>query len=231
MKIKMLIIYCLHGDELVTEEIALELNRQDGIPIYLGNPAARAKKVRFIDTDLNRSFRLETASLESRRAKEIINELSDVALSRSGLSTSKYDLIIDLHTTKAKMPPCAIITSLDQLGLVSKIGIERVICMTEKFSSGGSLIENIPGSVSVEIFPDRKSIRFIKKSIKSAKLNRNLVNEFNVFFVEEIVRGEKDTSIVNFEQMGDGSYPVFAGETSYKDVKYLKTRMEVVKLS
>jgi len=210
----------MHGDELVSEEIALELNEAEGIPIYLGNPAARAKNVRFIDTDLNRSFRLRTDSLEARRAKEIINELS----------IDGYDLIIDLHTTKAKMPPCAIITDLGQLRLVSKVGIDQVICMTEKFSSGGSFIENVPNSFSVEIFPDVKSVDFIKKSIKSAKRNRNIVNEFNVYFVEEIVRGEKDTSIINLVQMDDGFYPVFAGETSYKDVKYLKTRKEVVRL-
>lgn len=209
----MLLIYCLHGDELITEQVAKKFNKEYGIEIYLGNPTARAKKVRFVESDLNRSFG-KTGTLEADRAQEIINEIGQL----------DEDLILDLHTTKAKMLPIAIITDLDQLKLVARTGLSKVIYMNKEFSTGGSLIENIPNSVSIEVHEDEEGKKVLEDAILNAMTNEVQIKEFEVYEVIEIVKGEKDLNLKNLEKLPDGTYPVFAGETSYKNVKYLKTK-------
>lgn len=218
----MLIVYCLHGDELQTEKIAKKLKENfNDIDTIIGNPEARKAQKRFIETDLNRSFNLQEETLESKRAKK----LQDL------IAQTNHELLIDLHTTKAKMPPVAIITDLDQLKLVSRVGISRVIYMTPKFSSGGSLIENVKNAFSIEFYRDQKSEELVYDKLRQAYKKKRKIDKFEVYFLEEIVNGDYDPSIKNFQRLPDGSYPIFSGETSYENVKYLKTRKKIIKLS
>lgn len=207
----MTLIYCLHGDETVTEQIAKQLNKELEIEIILGNPKAREKEVRFIESDLNRSFnKIET--YESDRARELQTILKN------------KDFIIDLHTTSAVMDPVAIITNDEQLQLVAKTGMKKVVFMNKDFSIGGSLIENIPNSFSIEFHPDEGSCNKVKDYIRSAFNGKQISNEFEIYEVIEIVKGEYDPKIRNLEILPDGTYPIFSGERSYKGISFLRTR-------
>lgn len=218
----MLLIYCLHGDEVVTEEVALKVSKKKPeVNILLGNLKARKKQVRYIETDLNRSFGIGQESMESKRAEDL----------KEQLNSSSHKLIIDLHTTKAEMSPCVIVTDLNQLNLAGKIGIERVIYMTPEFSSGASLIENIENSISLEFHPDKESKTTVCNKILQIQPNKNVITAFEVYFLKEIVKGAFDPKIKNFQELSDGTYPVFSGEPAYKGVKYLKTQKKKIKLS
>lgn len=215
----MLLVYCLHGDEVATEKIALRMEEKLGIEIYLGNPVARRRKVRFVESDLNRSFN-KRGTREAKRAIVI----------KKALLHSKHNLIIDLHATKAVMPPCAIITDLKQLYLVARTGIKRVIYFTQEFSSGGSLIENIPNAFSIEIYPSKESIKFLENAVALAAKGKIIRRVFDVYFVIEIVKGKTDLSIQNFKKFEDGSYPLFSGEPAYRGIKFLRARKKNISL-
>ncbi len=219
----MVLVYCLHGDELMTEKVAKELQYEFGeIEIVLGNPVARESEKRFIESDLNRSFNSNKKTAEAKRAKELIKILGGF----------NDNLIIDLHTTKANMPPVAIVTDLSQIALVSRLGMDKAIYMPPQFSSGGSLIENVSNAVSIEFFADADSKSMVKNFIRSAyAFDSSKIDELEVYFVEEIVKGRNDPEIENFRKLRDGSYPVFSGEPAYKGVKYLKTRKKRISLT
>ncbi|MCK4729794.1 MAG: succinylglutamate desuccinylase/aspartoacylase family protein [Candidatus Aenigmarchaeota archaeon] len=216
----MLLIYCLHGDEIITEKIAKQLNKKYGINILLGNPEARNKQIRFSESDLNRSFN-KRGTQESQRAKEL----------KQILSKRNEDIIIDLHTTTAKMPPIGIITNLKQLKLASRLGVENLILMNDRFSTGGSLIENIPNSISLEIYPDKKSIKDAKRMILNSRNPEMKLKSFNIYEIISSVKIESvEKDITNLQELNDGHYPVFYGEKAYKDIAYLKARKKVITL-
>ncbi len=209
----MILIYCLHGDEIVTEQVAKQLNKELAVEIILGNPKAREKQIRFTESDLNRSFG-KTGTYESNRAKELAALLGE----------KKNELVIDLHTTYSGMPPVAIITNLDQLKLVAKTGLRKVIYMNKEFSTGGSLIENVSNAFSIEFSPDKESIGTVKQLIKNALEEKAVVNKIEVYEFIEIVKGEYNPQIKNFKRLSDGTYPVFSGEKSYKGISFLRTK-------
>lgn len=214
----MTIIYCLHGDEIVTEEIAKQLNKDYGIKIILGNPKARKKEVRFIESDLNRSFG-KTGTYEAERALALSEELKQI----------NDDLTIDLHTTTANMPPIGIITSEEQLSLAGRLGIENLVLMNKKFSTGGSLIENVDNSISIEIHADSASVETAKKIILAGLNKEQKINSFNIYEVIDIINKEYvQKPVTNLVALEDGTYPIFYGEKSYKDIAYLKTRKKAI---
>ena len=57
---KLALVYCLHGNEKKTEEIAkhFEGYKRAGkeVKVFFGNPKAYEKNVRFTESDMNRSF-------------------------------------------------------------------------------------------------------------------------------------------------------------------------------
>ena len=215
----MLIVYCLHGDEIVSETIAKKINKEFNIEILLGNPRAREKNVRFIETDLNRSFN-KKESYEATRAQEL-KEL---------LSKENLDLIVDLHTTTSIMPPTAIITDLKQLKMAARLGFQNIIFMNKQFSNGGSLIENVDNAISVEISTNVESIDFVEKSLIKGLSPELKTREFNIYEVVDIIKKEDNIygDVKNLKQLPDGYYPAFYGEKSYKDIAYLKTKRYIL---
>jgi len=214
----MLLIYCLHGDELASEEIAKQLNKEFGIKILIGNPKARKRKIRFIESDLNRSFK-KSGTYESNRAEEL----------RQFLLKSNEDLIIDLHITTAKMIPVGIMTDPKQLNFAARLGLSDVVLMNKRFSKGGSLIENIPNSISLEIYPDKNSIKQAKRFILNGLTPEQKTDNFNIYEVVNIVKKEDaERNAENMRKLKNGYYPIFYGEKAYKKVAYLETRKSTV---
>ncbi len=213
------LIYCLHGDEIITEEIAKDLECENNISVLLGNPLARKRKVRYIDTDLNRSFQKELG-YEASRAIEI----------KKFFQNKEYDLIIDLHSTKARMPPVAIITNSVQLEYVGKLGLKKAVFMNKDFSSGGSLIENVDRAISLEVNFENLDKQAIKRLISTYDNDKIKVRQLEVYEVVEIVKEDKEKEVKNFKKLSDGSFPVFYGEPAYKDVKYLRTVRKIINL-
>jgi len=216
----MTLVYCLHGDELITENIAKKFKKEHPfeLEILLGNPKARASQVRYLESDLNRSFN-HVGTYEAQRAQK----LKKLFLNKND------DLVLDLHTTTTEMPPLGIITNLNQLPLAARLGIKDLVLMSKKFSTGGSLIENVAKSISIEIFPNKESIKFAQVLLVNALDPKKKRKTFNVYEVTDIVKkvDNKNNNIKNFSALPDGSYPIFYGEKAYKDIAYLKTTRTV----
>ena len=71
---------------------------------FIGNPLALEKKVRYVDTDLNRCFGPKGVKkgIEAKRANELTELIKD-----------KFDFLLDIHTTTSEMGITVILTSDD----------------------------------------------------------------------------------------------------------------------
>ncbi|SRR3990167_6806014 len=141
-KMKILVVGGVHGNEqtgiaLARVFIADKDARINGLVV---NREAVRKKVRFLETDLNRSFGvLCPMSFEERLARKQI------------LRLKKFGLVLDVHNTKASGTTCAITVQEPnelQLRVATHLGFSKLVVMPP----GGSLISVVPQrSLSVEI--------------------------------------------------------------------------------
>jgi len=89
---KILIVCCQHGNERFGLDVFNRFMDDDRVSLLLANEEAIAKDVRFIDTDLNRSFPGDPkGSHEERLAYEIKKILPN------------YDAVLDIHTTTSDL--------------------------------------------------------------------------------------------------------------------------------
>lgn len=138
------VMVCLHGNERLGLQIRDAL--EPLFPSFLfvtGNPLAVAHDVRYIDSDLNRSFNGSGKGYEAIRASTLWQHLS----------AAPY--IIDIHTTTARTDHFAIIVENTALTwrLVAACPLAKIVLMTSALSSGGALIEHVPG-MSLEFARD-----------------------------------------------------------------------------
>ena len=167
---KILITGGVHGDEPTGIEVAAYFSREKG-PIrgILCNPKAVSAEKRFLETDLNRSFDVsEPVSLEEHLAKCL-----------RGI-TKKYDLVLDIHNTKAMNTLCAITTckpNATHLYLAKHFGFKKIVIMPPS----GSLIATVPKrAISLEIpanlnfrFSPQKLVQKIKRLDIKGRENRH----------------------------------------------------------
>ena len=105
---KILAIISTHGNELLGPNVlAYMLSKRskllEDIEFIIANPRAYAKNVRYIESDLNRSYGLGLDTYEGRRAK-IIEER---------IRLLKPELVLDFHTTTAEQPDILITANKD----------------------------------------------------------------------------------------------------------------------
>lgn len=104
---KTLYITYTHGDEHPPYEMPNAL---------IANPLAKERNVRYIETDLNRSFGAKTpVSYEEKRAIELEKILSE------------YDLVVDIHRTTAQTKFCGIVTKPEDAVYTLPYGVNAVI--------------------------------------------------------------------------------------------------------
>ena len=94
---KIAVIQNTHGDEING------LHFPSFVDVFVGNPQAKEKGVRFIESDLNRSFNGKTDTIEERRAVELKKILSP------------YDFVLDIHSTISGKTNAVISTKLTSL--------------------------------------------------------------------------------------------------------------------
>ena len=96
---KILAIISTHGNELLGPNLlaymlAKRSKLLENIEFIIANPRAYAKNVRYIESDLNRSYGLGLDTYESQRAKVI----------EERIRLLKPELVLDFHTTTAEQP-------------------------------------------------------------------------------------------------------------------------------
>src|SRR3989344_5308114 len=214
-KIRLAIVCCLHGDE----EFGLVVFRYlankkiQGVKIILAHEQAIRKDVRYIKSDLNRSFpgRLG-GNLESRLAQKILNEVKNVPL------------LIDVHTTTSAIKMTPIITRLNESTqqIVNLCSSREVAYMRGRLGKT-SLINQVNGGVSLEFnerYAKRKGalrefneiVQFISNQSGATKRDRKIF-----YFSQTIPKAIRlDKNAKNFRYMPLlGIYPFLLKEKSY----------------
>ena len=128
------VIACLHGNEKIGYNVINALIRKPikGIRIkaIIANEQAMKKNVRFIDSDLNRSFPGSgKGNIEEKLAAKIIVKIIDC------------EFIIDLHSTYANTDDMIIITKKNAMELAKKVPLKNVVFMSKIMAHGKSLID------------------------------------------------------------------------------------------
>lgn len=97
---KILVLGGMHGNELLGVKLVESLQETPikNVDVCIANPRAVKQNTRYTETDLNRSFGVQTtSSYEIDRAKEL-SEL-----------TKQYDVVLDFHNTQTPNNNCAFV--------------------------------------------------------------------------------------------------------------------------
>lgn len=220
---RILIIGSQHGNEPLGRrlyeyllyrhpEVAAEVD-------YLcGNPLAYVRNVRYTETDLNRSYGIDSDSFEAIRAAEILKYIDE----------GKYDVVLDIHTTtNIKLEDCIIAYDIDNpvvKNIITQFNIPNVVVMPQSIAKH-SLIGNCAQAVSLEI-----DIYNAEKLATIERISQNIVDMargrgvtypgHRVFLVEDVIKVDeslpKDAD--NFKKCSLGYYPILIGEAAYEGV-------------
>lgn len=221
---KILLVGAQHGDERLGPRLQrfISKNRElyRSVDYICGNPKAYRQNVRFIETDLNRSYdTLPAATYEQKRAQKILSKIAD----------TNYDYILDIHTSRAKVGRFFLTTSLNSAikDIVKASNIDRVAIMSPEIANC-SLIGQVPNVISVEY---ERGLSETSQAIKEvSEILDNLLNKAaladrqprqrEVFYVNHKipVGSMLSSKAQNFERTPQGFYPVIFNPTggSYK---------------
>ena len=216
---KVLLLGSQHGNELLGKQLHnyIKLSRSELLPhitYRVGNPRAYKKGVRFIESDLNRSYTGYTTTYEEQRASKIL----------SFIKKEQFDLVLDLHTTTCIQPPCFIVSHVTPL-LKKYIGGSSILNIVEMSHSivQTSLIGVCPQSISIEVNEhiDNTLLQELCNSIECFLGNVRLGKTRKIYKVSELLRKQdistqQASKLHNFTKNSAGFYPILVGENSYK---------------
>lgn len=154
---KIYVVGALHGEELFSLKIIAHLRASGEARIitHIAHPEAIAKKTRFLDTDLNRSFAPDaTPNRESVIAAQI----------KQDIAALQPDLVIDLHTSHGDVGRVAILADHNPhlYAIAQALTMQQVVVMPEHISRL-TLIGQFPDrGVALEFGRNYRSDRLAK---------------------------------------------------------------------
>lgn len=215
-----LIVGAQHGNEPLGKALMdyIKQHRPDLLP-YLtyrtGNPQAKRAGVRYIESDLNRSFTGGNKTYEERRAARLLAYIRE----------KNFNLVIDAHTTTCAEPPCFIAHTLSgEAGrFMAASRIKKVVHMHPDIAKT-SLIGVCNQAVSIEVNIDevkepllRDLTRAIDNYIHSrSPYSQKTIYKIAGFILKSEISEQATDSLQNFQKSPYGYYPVLTGENSYK---------------
>lgn len=219
---KILLVASQHGNEYLGEKLyghihAHHQDLMDHIEFVLANPEARAKKVRYLASDMNRSYNGNQVTHEEQLATALLAKI------RKG----HYDLVLDLHTTACKQPDSLIMASINAKNrrFLGASSTQHLIIMEKKIAST-ALNGVVPESVSIEVNQDISDAtleslcddiaRFIADEQSRVQ---KFVYKASLLRKDEIKRSQL-AKLRNFERSDLGFYPILVGESSYQKQGY-----------
>lgn len=218
------IIGRLHGNEPLGEqaiELLLKKNIDAKVMYIIANEEAGAKNVRFIESDLNRSFPGKTdGSHEERLAARILEELKHC------------EFVIDIHSTIAQTEPFIILTKDTQmhLKLANSMPLTKMVFIRGTLAKGNALIDHVRCGISIEFqkntTPDSVA-ELAEQCIHSLKSDLTKFDRKEVFEVYDILLPKKGLRLTNFTETtinGETFVPILFGEAEYKKIACLKAR-------
>ncbi len=218
---RILILAQQHGNEPLGRLIYTELKKRGEqspqIEYMVANPKAVRQKVRYTESDLNRSFNCRPRdTYEKRRAHTILQKIK----------MRNYALVLDFHTTNCEVGSMALVHGLNHeaMNFIGYTTITKVVDMQNDIASH-SLIGSYPNSISIEV--ENKTISdSIIKGLADAVINflhnkPRKSKQVKLYTVTELIT-KKSISIVdqkrlqNFVKFNDQYYPILVGNNSYK---------------
>lgn len=215
---KILIIGATHGNELLGVKLYDRLLKKrspllEYIDFLIGNPRAFAKKTRYTESDLNRSYGKEGSTYEEQRAQEI----------RDYIAFTKPDLVLDMHTTVCHQPPCIIVSNLN--GRIKNEFLQachiptilKVASMNDILTIGDYIIGyEVPNHmITAQLLDDIISdIERFVNGVAGYETKR-LYTMHGKIFKHEVTTAQAKT-FVNFSQHKLGFVPIMTGNNSYK---------------
>ena len=216
---KILLLGSQHGNELLGDRLYEYIQTYhddllDNLQFIIGNPKAHANNVRYVESDMNRSYN-NKSTYESKRARRIM----------SFIKKHNFDLVLDLHTTVCVQPPCFIIESVNTTNrdFIAASSINRIVTMRHDIVRT-SLIGTTKQAISIEVSNNdidnalleslcKDLTRYIKK--QPYKIDRY---EYVVEALIEkaTVSDQEASSFRNFEMSPGNFIPILVGENSYK---------------
>ncbi len=227
---KIYVIGAQHGNELFGLKILAHLQALDhpSIKLRIGNLEAIAKKRRYIESDLNRSFgEGPNTSLEHTLAAHIQSEIE----------AYQPDLILDLHTSRGKVGVVGIAASISPHlnHLAARLGMTRLVTMPESIASN-SLIGQYPEtSLSLEFGTGQRSdalalktARAIVGLLESPQQNRS--TKIPHYIVKRMIGNHEapgdQLENYTYNQTLDG-YPFLVGKNTYSEFRGFLTHMQI----
>jgi aspartoacylase len=215
-----------HGNELLGDKLYRRIQSHHdslipNITFMLANPKAHEMGVRYIESDMNRSYGINAATYEAAQAKKI------EALIRQ----NDYDLILDLHTTVCSEPPCIIIEDIydENIAFLKASSITNIVLMQHPLVKT-SLIGRTKRALAIEMANEDITNELLDSLCEDLRCYVDKVlplAEKSVYRVSELllksaITPEEATKLVNFTMSAQGFIPILVGENSYKkNTEYL----------
>jgi succinylglutamate desuccinylase len=227
---KVYVIAALHGTETFGLKVIAHLQRihNEYITTAIGHPEAIAKKKRFLDTDLNRSF---AALSEDSRETYIAARI------KATIEAEQPDLIIDLHTSVEEVGRVAILALPNQrlMSYATLLGMERIAVMPPSIAQA-SLIGQFPDkAISIEYGPHLRSDALAQKlaeaivrlvHVKKIRASSTIP----IYFVERIIHNQEAEGLTLQNYVYNETlkgYPFLAGKNSYGSYQgFLATKQQ-----
>ena len=213
-----LIIGATHGNELLGPKLYERLLRKrspllEHLDFIIGNPRAYAQRVRYIESDLNRSYGQGNTTYEERRANEIQQYIND----------TRPDLVVDMHTTTTVQPNIVIVgnTTNHQVKTFLRACHLHQILKVQPMHDSASITDNL---IAYEV-PNRNISPALLDEIESDLMRfvagethdgSRLLYEMTEKIYQKDVTPAQFKTFVNFEMHPLGYIPIMTGNNSYK---------------
>lgn len=209
-----------HGNELLGETLYayIKTKRPELLPnisYKIGNIRAKKENVRYIGSDMNRSYTGKRTTYEERRAERVLKYIRQ----------QEFDLVLDLHTTTCDQPPCLIISSISPttVHFLRACSITDIVHMDHPIVET-SLIGVCPQAVSIEVNKDALDDTLMNQLCDDLGRYNNNVSEFadkTIYQIDSLLAKtelpEDEAALLqNFKKSRYGFYPILVGENSYK---------------
>ncbi len=219
---KILLLGSHHGDERLGDKLIRYIKAHrpklmKHVEFKIANLKAHRKNVRYIESDMNRSYNGKKDTYEERRAGKILEYIKE----------SDFDLILDLHTTSCDQPPSLIMASInsDNERFIKASTIRHLVIMEPKTVST-ALNGVCANSVAVEINRHIADITLenlcddIQRYIDGEKTHIDkYIYEVDLLKNDEVTVSQFE-KLRNFEYSDPGFYPILVGESSYQKQGY-----------
>lgn len=219
---KILLVASQHGNEYLGEKLYKYIQGKrpellQHIECVVANPQARAKRIRYLASDMNRSYNGNQVTHEEQLASALLDKIC----------SGGYDLVLDLHTTACQQPDSLILASINSKNrrFLQASSIQHFVIMEKKIAST-ALNGVVPESVSVEVNQDisQADLESLCDDIERFIANEASKTQKFVYKASPLNKNEVDSEqlaeLRNFELSSRGFYPILVGEGAYQKHGY-----------